>query len=207
MDKRLRIWETALLLALCIALCAGTWAQGGQEAISSSLVRLHVIADDDSEPEQALKLRVRDAVLAYLAPRLEGAESSTDARNVIERELPNIRTEAEKLSGGRKISVTLGMEYYPTRRYGSFSLPAGRYESLRVIIGSGRGHNWWCVVFPPLCVSAAERESALDAMSEPERGIIASGDGYELRFRILELWGEIVGKQQNAGFAAPPSNK
>lgn len=88
--------------------------------------------------------------------------------------------------------ITLGSEYYPTREYESFSLPAGQYSSLRVIIGEGQGHNWWCVVFPPLCVSATEQNRALDAMSEPERALITEANGYELRFRIVELWGELM---------------
>lgn len=189
---KLRTWELSLLAAVCLALCVGAWAQGRQDDISSSLVRLHVIAHSDEPAEQELKMRVRDSVLEYISPILDEAESSNEARKIISSELSNIEQAARETAGGRSVRVTLGQEYYPTREYESFTLPAGRYSSLRVIIGDGAGHNWWCVVFPPLCVSAAEQDMALDAMSTPSREIIGEADGYELRFRIVELWGEFT---------------
>lgn len=191
-EYKLKTWELAALCALCVSLCVGTWAQGRQRDISSSLVRLHVIAASDETAEQELKLRVRDNVLEYLTPVLDKAESPEEAQRIINGELTRIKAAAEACAGGRSVSVTLGQEYYPTREYEGFTLPAGQYQSLRVILGEGKGHNWWCVVFPPLCVSAAEQNKALDAMSEPERGLITEADGYELRFRIVELWGELM---------------
>lgn len=191
-EYKLKTWELAALCALCVSLCVGTWAQGRQRDISSSLVRLHVIAASDETAEQELKLRVRDNVLEYLTPVLDKAESPEEAQRIINGELTSIKAAAEACAGGRSVSVTLGQEYYPTREYEGFTLPAGQYQSLRVILGEGKGHNWWCVIFPPLCVSAAEQHKALDAMSEPERGLITEADGYELRFRIVELWGELM---------------
>lgn len=191
-EYKLKTWELAALCALCVSLCVGTWAQGRQRDISSSLVRLHVIAASDETAEQELKLRVRDNVLEYLTPVLDKAESPEEAQRIINGELTSIKAAAEACAGGRSVSVTLGQEYYPTREYEGFTLPAGQYQSLRVILGEGKGHNWWCVVFPPLCVSAAEQNKALDAMSESERGLITEADGYELRFRIVELWGELM---------------
>ena len=191
-EYKLKTWELAALCALCVSLCVGTRAQGRQRDISSSLVRLHVIAASDETAEQELKLRVRDNVLEYLTPVLDKAESPEEAQRIINGELTSIKAAAEACAGGRSVSVTLGQEYYPTREYEGFTLPAGQYQSLRVILGEGKGHNWWCVVFPPLCVSAAEQNKALDAMSEPERGLITEADGYELRFRIVELWGELM---------------
>ena len=191
-EYKLKTWELAALCALCVSLCVGTWAQGRQRDISSSLVRLHVIAASDETAEQELKLRVRDNVLEYLTPVLDKAESPEEAQRIINGELTSIKAAAEACAEGRSVSVTLGQEYYPTREYEGFTLPAGQYQSLRIILGEGKGHNWWCVVFPPLCVSAAEQHKALDAMSEPERGLITEADGYELRFRIVELWGELM---------------
>ena len=189
---RLKIWETAALGALCLSLCVGTWAQGRQQELSEKLVRLHVIAASDEPEEQELKLRVRDGVLEYLTPLLDDAESSDDAQSVISENLDGIRSAASRRAEGRRVSVALGNEYYPTREYEGFTLPAGRYRSLRVTLGEGGGHNWWCVVFPPLCVSAAEQSSALEAMSEPDRALITASDGYELRLRVVELWGELL---------------
>lgn len=190
--NRLRKWESAALIALCIALLCSSWAAAASERVSGSLVRLHVIADSDEAEEQAIKLRVRDAVLAYLEPKLEDAPTSAAAREIISGELDGIASAAESASEGRAVSVSLGEEYYPTRDYGTFALPAGRYESLRVTLGSGQGHNWWCVVFPPLCLSAAEAEDAFSELDEGTRSVIAESDGVQFRFKLLELWGEFM---------------
>lgn len=190
--SRMKIWEASLLLALCFSLCLGTWAQAKQSSLSSSLVRLHVIAVSDDEYEQALKLRVRDGVLSYISPKLRDVKSAQQAQEIIKSELDGIKAAAESSAEGRSIEVTLSQEYYPTRNYEKFSLPAGKYQSLRVILGEGEGHNWWCVVFPPLCISAAEQEQAVESMSEDMRGIVTEEDGCEYKFRILELWGELM---------------
>lgn len=191
---KFKIWETSLLLALCISLAVGTWAEAKQAEISSSLIRLHVIAVSDDEEEQAIKLRVRDEVLACISPELEKAQDISDAEVIVRANLGKIQRAAESAAEGRKVRVSLSEEYYPTRDYESFSLPAGKYTSLRVILGEGKGHNWWCVVFPPLCISAAEREEALDAMSDDDRAILTEADGYVVKFRMLELWGELAEK-------------
>ena len=190
-NKRFRIWEISLMLALCVTLCLGTWAQARQESISGSLVRLHVLAVSDDSNEQRIKLNVRDSVLSYISPKLESAESPDEAKRIISSELDGIKSAAETAAEGRPVKVTLTQEYYPTRDYGSFSLPAGRYESLRVILGEGEGHNWWCVVFPPLCLTAAESDSAVESLDGETRGIVTEGDGYRCKFRIVELWGEV----------------
>ena len=190
-NKRFRIWEISLMLALCVTLCLGTWAQARQESISGSLVRLHVLAVSDGSNEQRIKLNVRDSVLSYISPKLESAESPDEAKRIISSELDGIKSAAETAAEGRPVKVTLTQEYYPTRDYGSFSLPAGRYESLRVILGEGEGHNWWCVVFPPLCLTAAESDSAVESLDGETRGIVTEGDGYRCKFRIVELWGEV----------------
>ena len=194
MDKcgKLKLWEAAALVALCLSLCAGTWAQARQSAISGSLIRLHVVAVSDDEAEQALKLEVRDAVRAYLAPRLKGAGDSAAARELISGELEGIAKAAAAASKGREVTVTLGCESFPTRQYEGFTLPAGKYESLRVVLGAGRGNNWWCIAFPPLCLSAAEAEQVQSVMSEDDFALVTESEGYELRFRLVELWGELT---------------
>ena len=191
-NKSLRAWEIAALMALSLALCAGTWAQTRQQTISSALVRLHVIADSDAAEEQEIKLEVRDAVLAYLTPALEEAESQQQARQIIRDNLEGIAQAAGSAARGRQVSVTLSRESYPTREYEGFTLPAGRYESLRVILGQGQGKNWWCVVFPPLCLSAAESEKVQDVLKGEDLSIVTEEEGYVLRFRLVELWGEFL---------------
>ena len=192
--RHLKVWEVAALLTLSLALCLGCWAEGRQERLSREVVRLHVIAVSDEAEEQALKLRVRDAVLRYLEPELAGLSDAARAHERLAALLPEIREAALQASEGRSVSVTLGRERYPTRRYASFALPAGSYDSLRVVLGEGQGRNWWCVVFPPLCLSASGAERVQSVMSAEDFALVSEEEGYELRFRILELWGELCAR-------------
>lgn len=192
--RSLKLWESALLIALSLAALTALWAQGRQNSLSEKLVRFHVIAVSDDEYEQQLKLRVRDAVLEYISPKLEEAESSTQAREILAAELDNIREAAQTVSEGRGVTVTLTRENYPTKSYEGFTLPAGEYQSLRVILGEGQGHNWWCIVFPPVCLSAAQADTVEQQLGEEDFRLISEEEGYELRFKALELWGELVEK-------------
>ena len=189
--KVLKIWEASMLIALCLSLCIGTWASARQNSISSSLVRLHVLAHSNDAEEQALKLRVRDAVLQYISPKLDRVQTVEQARGVLETEMQGIALAAASAAEGRQVQVSLGEEGYPTRRYEGFSLPAGRYESLRVTLGEGAGENWWCIVFPPVCLSAVQSEPVQAVMNKEDYALVTSQEGWELRFRTLELWGEL----------------
>ena len=189
--KVLKIWEKAMLLALSLSLCAGVWAQGRQESISSSLLRLHVLAHSDAAEEQSLKLEVRDAVLEYISPRLERAQTVAQAREIICTELDNIGLAAAEAARGRKVSVSLDRENYPTKAYEGFRLPAGNYESLRVVLGEGQGQNWWCIVFPPVCLSAVQSEPVAAVMNRDDYALVSSREGWELRFKTVEIWGEL----------------
>ena len=197
-SKHFRPWETAALLALCLTLLSGTWASSRQQHLASDLIRLHVIAVSDAEAEQALKLRVRDAVLGCLRPLLSSASSAADAHALLEQALPAVKAAAEAVSEGRAVSVTLGPEDYPLRRYGGFRLPAGRYESLRVTLGEGAGHNWWCVVFPTLCLEAAETEPLQSALDEEDYALVTDGSGYVIRFWLVDAWGELMNRLRPA---------
>ena len=191
-NRCLRIWELSALVTLCVCLLAGLWAEGRQQRLAAGLVRLHVLAASDEAEEQAVKLRVRDAVLRYLAPYLDGAESADEAEAILSGKLDGVRVAAEQAAEGRTVRVTLGDERYPTRDYAGFSLPAGRYRSLRVVLGEGKGHNWWCVVFPPVCLAAVEREAVRPVMNPEDYALITREDGWQLRFRLVELWGELL---------------
>lgn len=190
--KRFFVWETAALLALCLTLCLAVWAQARQSGISGNLVRLHVLAVSDAPEEQALKLRVRDAVLGYLQPTLMEAKDARQAREMLDADLAGVARAAAAAAEGRQVRVSLGREYYPTRIYEGFTLPAGSYDSLRVVLGEGRGHNWWCVVFPPLCLTAAEAEPLQETMGREDFALVSGGEERVLRFRAVELWGELT---------------
>ena len=192
--NRLRPWETALLAALCLTLLIGVWAQGRQRALSDRVVRLHVIAASDSAEDQRVKLAVRDALLAYLTPRLEAASGAQDAAAMIAEVSAELEQIAGRVSGG-SVRIELGRESYPTREYETFSLPAGVYTSLRVTLGAGGGRNWWCVVYPPLCTAGVDTAQETAALSADDVKLITEdGDGYVLRFRLLEWWGSLTAK-------------
>lgn len=160
---------TALVIALvtgCLAgLCLGVSSTlaTGSSPLTESLIRLHVIPNSDTFEDQALKLKVRDAVLARASQILEGVTSKEDAARLIEEHLDQLSAvsiEAVKAEGyDYEVSVSVGRFAFPDRVYGVLKVPAGEYDAVRVTIGAGRGSNWWCVIFPPLCfidVSGAE---------------------------------------------------
>lgn len=190
--RALRPWELALLLAVCVTLLTGTWAQARSQLLAARLVRLHVIAVSDDDAEQAVKLQVRDAVLAYLEPQLQGVTDVDAAQQLIAGDLDGIARAAQAAAGERPVRVALGPEHYPTRDYGTFALPAGVYTSLRVTLGAGAGHNWWCVIFPSLCVPATAdgfaEAAAAGGFSTSEIRLLTQADpAYTVKFRSLEL--------------------
>lgn len=171
----------------------------GEEALYDNVIRLHVIADSDSEEDQAIKLRVRDRIIAEIGDR--GGDSFEEAYSSVSQMLPEIEQaaadEVSKYTNEYTASVILGEEVYPERIYEDISLPAGKYMSLRVVLGSGEGKNWWCVLFPPLCTSAAEKEEdfvAAGISSEGYRMIKNEhSPKYRVRFKILEVLSGIFG--------------
>lgn len=184
LKQKIKPWEAALLLALCVFFLSGLWAGRTQRELAGGLVRLHVIANSDSDADQAAKLAMRDKVLDLLSPLLAACESREEAVDII-------LTHKAQLEALGDVSVTLGTEYYPTRDYDTFSLPAGEYLSLRVVMGAGRGHNWWCVVFPPLCTEALAEPStdAFCVLDEDEEDLVTrDGAEYIIRFRLVEWW-------------------
>lgn len=197
MQKRLLI----VMLTLCsVLLFIGLFPVHGEGEIYNTVVRLHVLANSDSEEDQALKLRVRDAVLAVTTPLLADCKTQKEARELIEAHADAVIAAAEGVirEAGRedRVTVLLDTEAYPERDYDSFCFPAGEYLSVRVCIGDAEGKNWWCCVFPPLClgtstVSYADAEDAFISvgLTPDQYKIITETDKpvYKVRFKILEL--------------------
>ena len=199
-SRKLHCWELALLLSLCLALLTGVWAQGRQMALAEKLVRLHVVAASDTPEDQAEKLLVRDAVLTLLEPKLKTAASAKEAAEIIRMSQERCRRAAEAVTD-QPVTVSMTREHFPTRYYATFSLPAGDYLALRVTLGAGEGHNWWCVLFPPLCTEAVASNRAVETLSSDDVQLITeNGTGYILRFRVLELFDAI-----KTYLTAPPS--
>lgn len=195
-SNRLLPLELALLLALAATAVWGAWSLGRQKDLSGRLIRLHVIANSDDAADQELKLQVRDRVLQEAEAVLAGAGSREEAERALTAALPRLEDAAarEIAAQGAVFGVTASLERtaFPTRDYGTFALPAGEYTALRIVIGEGRGRNWWCVVFPPLCTAAATdlEETAVSFGLEQDDVELMDAEepAYVLRFRSLELW-------------------
>ena len=192
-------WELVLALALLAGLIAGAAGQPA-DAWHDKLIRLHVVANSDSEADQAQKLRVRDAVLAAAEPLLAGVDNAAAARQTLQAHLPQLEQAAiDVLEGsGYTAAVTLRREAFPLREYDSFTLPAGEYEALRVTIGAGEGHNWWCMLYPNLCFLDAVhavlpekgKQELKRMLTEEEYELCMSGGKIKCRSYFWELFGK-----------------
>jgi stage II sporulation protein R len=191
---------TSLVLIVC-ALCSFL-PVGNEAEIYDKTVRLHVIANSDTEHDQSIKLYVRDAVLSEVAALTENAASAEEAEAAINASLGYIRDKAkaalEEIGDHSAVNVTLSEEYYPTREYEGFRLPAGRYTSLRILIGEAEGQNWWCVLYPELCTRSAKAEETLikTGFSKDQIDILTGGEKpqYRLKFKILEFFQKGIGE-------------
>lgn len=183
--------KIVFLLTLVLALSLFTVRD--HKMLQDNLLRLHVVANSDSEEDQALKLQVRDAVLSMLQNEMEDIENLEEAKRYIYEKIPSLEQSANAVleSAGKqeRVIITLEKEEFPTRSYDTFTLPAGIYESLRIRIGEAQGRNWWCVVFPNLCFGAVTPEES--GFSEGLTDTLTGEDGYEIRFFLLDLWGRI----------------
>ena len=199
---RLYRWEAALLMAFAIVLTIGMWASLTQGALADQVLRLHVVANSDSDADQAVKLQVRDAILTAATPYLDGVQNQAEAEQALRPHLQELaQAGADVLAQAGlsyPITVSITDQWFPTKEYTDFALPAGTYRSLQVILGDGQGHNWWCVVFPPLCLGSVSEESvetsASGVLSEDQISLISEQDDgeYVLRFKVVEWWDSLV---------------
>lgn len=202
-STRAILWISILVL-IASAISAYLPASG-EEALYRDVIRLHVLAESDSEKDQATKLSVRDAVLDTVSSLTESATDFDDAYAMLCAAVPDIQAAAEararECGTSAPVTVEFDRESYPVRYYEDYALPAGEYMSMRVVIGEGAGHNWWCVLFPPMC-----RTSAVDTSADEEKFFAAgftpeeyriikkeSPTKYRVRFKVLELLSETFG--------------
>ncbi len=197
--NRILTVELALLAAFIITCVVGTMSFASAcEEIRSSVLRMHVVANSDSEEDQCLKLKVRDAVLEAGKEYFDNSESAAQAEEKlvpVKDELERVAKKVVEENGyDYDVKVNIGNAYFPTKTYdGDVTLPAGEYEAVNVIIGSGQGHNWWCVMFPPMCLPAAESDTELnEVLSEREYEIVKSNPKFEPRFKIVEWYEKII---------------
>ena len=196
-----RILTLSILAALAL-LVFGVLPVHGEEEIYNKVVRLHVLANSDSEEDQAVKLAVRDAILNVTVPLLQDCQTREEAVLLLEenRELltKTAQTVLREQGFDDAVHIEMGLEDYPTRTYDSLCFPAGEYVSMRVELGDAEGQNWWCCLFPPLCLDTATvgKQTAEEAcisvgFTPTQYKIITESDKpvYRARFKILEWMG------------------
>ena len=189
-------------IGICFLLVVVVWTAAlimDRQKLREELVRLHVVAASDSAEDQAVKLRVRDAVIESLQAEMQNLKDADAAKEYLRENLPKIEAVANQVlqEAGFEdtATVSLCVEEFTTRVYDTFTLPAGLYEALRITIGEGEGHNWWCVVFPSLCLPATsegfEDVACGAGFSETLTDTLTGEDGYEVRFFLLDALGSV----------------
>ena len=192
--------KSAKCLVCCLVIAASVWTWGllrDRQYLNRELIRLHVVANSDSEHDQHIKLQVRDAIVASLYEGMADIGDIGAAKEYLRENLSKIENVAnqtlEAAGVDSRAVVTLCREAFDIRKYDTFTLPAGVYESLRVVIGEGQGKNWWCVAFPTLCMSATSEgfeEAAQTAGMDENLSETLTG-GYRLRFFLLDALGRV----------------
>jgi stage II sporulation protein R len=186
-----------ILMAVCALEFVGLCRD--KMCLREDLIRLHVVAASDSEEDQSVKLCVRDAVVDFVETAMSHVMTAEEAKAWLQEHIPQIQKAAndalDALGLPYDAQVTMQQEAFPKRDYTTFSLPAGVYASLRVTLGEGEGKNWWCVVFPTLCLPAAGEDTesvAVDAgFSEPLTDTLTGKEGFRLRFYFLDVLGRV----------------
>ena len=204
----MKIVRILIVLAVVCLLAVSLLPIHGEDGIYENVIRFHVVANSDSEADQALKLRVRDAVLDFCAPIFGECQSRAEAVDAVlslRDEIKSVAAEALLAAGCEDdVRVELGEETYPEKRYESLCFPSGAYLSLRILIGEAEGQNWWCVLFPPICTSVAtaskeEAEEIFVAVGfTPEQyRIITETDrvNYKIKFKLLEFFESAFAKK------------
>ncbi len=165
------------------------------EQLRQNVLRLHIIANSDSSEDQALKLKVRDRILEA-GKGYFGADMTVEgAIETAKKAVPLLQREAERVIAENgydyDVKVSIGPAHFGTREYEDFTLPAGDYEAVRVVIGNGSGKNWWCVMFPLMCVPAAGEHDLREAVDDDAAEISENADGYKIRFKVVEWYEDI----------------
>lgn len=188
-----------VLIILCISGVKVAYNEFGSSSFSSkNLIRLHVIANSDAVYDQKIKLLVKEDIIKLMKPYFQQANSVKEARTIAQKHLPQIQQIAigrlASLETGYNAKAEIGEFNFPTKSYGDFTLPAGKYEAVRVVLGEGKGRNWWCVLFPPLCfvdiskTIAVDFDDIEDSVIKEVQQVDARPLQVEIRFKILELW-------------------
>ncbi len=194
MKKTILRIEASILVALVICCALNITAFSKQcDSIRDKMLRMHVIANSDSDADQQLKLKVRDAVLTAGKEIFDGSVTADEAEEKILPHIDKLKQTALQTIKNEgynyDVNVTVQKEYFATRTYeNAVTLPAGYYTAVKVIIGEGAGENWWCVMFPPMCLPAADAECEIsDVLTADETEIVTGAEKYQFKFKIVEF--------------------
>lgn len=193
--KKSVLLEAALILGLVISILISSAfkLETACDDIKSSVLRLHVIANSDSDYDQTLKLKVRDELLGMGTQLFSGAVNAANAEKTAAQEISTLEKAAKRVLEENgcdcDVHIEIDKSKFPTRTYDNITLPAGEYEAVKVVIGKGDGHNWWCVMFPPMCLPAAEGEATIDdVLTKDALKLVSSNPKYEIRFKLVEWY-------------------
>lgn len=196
--------ELSILIGLVLTILVGSFTTFAAECgqIREDVLRLHILANSDSDEDQALKLKVRDRILEEMGTTFESPETLQEAKNSAAGHLEEVRQiavdEIARNGYDYPVQAEIVNMYFTTRQYDTFTLPAGMYDAVRITIGEAKGKNWWCVLYPPLCLPAAQPEEVLEqGFDEGEADLITRNPQYEVRFAVVE-WFE--GIKNNLGW-------
>lgn len=193
----MKIIEKSLLMGIILSMVFSMMSFSGYcQNIENKVLRLHILANSDSAEDQDLKLKVRDRILEYSGDIFSNAKTRIDAENITESKLNEINKialdEIHNNGYNYDVKVELTNMYFNTRHYNEVTLPAGNYDALRILIGNGEGRNWWCVMFPAMCLPAAEDKKELcEILTDPEMDIVEGDQKYEIEFKCIEAFGYI----------------
>ncbi len=195
MKKKLLVFVPIFLCALLVVVSI-TPTITMSESISQKVFRLHILANSDSQEDQQLKLRVRDKILQESEEMFSSCNSVDEAINISRESIDKLKNISRQVIAyynyDYDVRAYVTKEYFETREYDNFTLPAGIYDCLKIEIGQGKGHNWWCVMYPSVCISGCTDDFDL-TLTEDEKQLIES-DNYVIKFKVVEIYEKIKSK-------------
>lgn len=187
-----------MMMGVASILTTTIYTKSTTDSIAKNIIRFHVVANSDSTEDQLLKEKVRDEIIEYVKPLVKNSKSVEETKNILKKSIPSLKKIAQSVikKNGEKyeIYVALDRANFPTKAYGDVVLPAGEYEACRVVIGEGKGKNWWCVMYPPLCyldvstgvVPLEGKEQLQEELNAEQYKLITQENDYQVRFKFID---------------------